>query len=316
LRSAFGWIGVLLLLATAVSAPPRASAGLVSIAAAGDIACRPDGVRFDGANPSACQFRATASAIEAEIDAGTVQAVIPLGDTQYGSGAPAEYADGYDPTWGTFKAVTHPVVGNHEWRTATAGGFFDEFSPTTPDIALGRYYYSFELGAWHVIVLDSDCADLPGPTWNPTDGCVPGSPQMRWLRKDLAASTQLCTLAAWHHPVFSSAESGFNPTTLPFWRALFDGGADVVLNGHRHVYERFAPQRPDGTAQPHGIVEFVVGTGGDDHGVLQPTMAANEVVRDNASFGYLRLTLSSTGYSFSFVPVTGAFEDSGQGTCH
>ena len=306
-----------LLLGAASSTPHATAGGTATLAAAGDIACRPNGGRFGGDNPEACQFRATASAIDAEVTAGTVDAVMPLGDTQYASGAHDEYADAYDPTWGVFKDVTHPAVGNHEWRTPMAGGFFDEFSPTTPGIALGRYYYSFDLGTWHVIVLDSDCADLPGPAWNPTNGCVPGSPQLRWLHKDLAASTALCTLAAWHHPVFSSAESGFNPTTLPFWRALFDAGVDVVLNGHRHVYERFAPQRPDGTPQANGIVEFIAGTGGDDHGDLQPSMAPNEVARDNTSFGYLRLTLSPTGYAFSFVPVAGGtFTDSGDGGCH
>jgi Calcineurin-like phosphoesterase len=318
-RRAMVLVNVLLPLALAVSATPRASAGAtsVTIAAAGDIACRPTGGRFDGANPTACQFRETATAIQAEIDAGTVQEVYALGDTQYSSGASVEYAAGYDPSWGTFKAQTHPVVGNHEWRTPMASGFFDEFSSTTPDLALGRYYYSLDAGSWHVIVLDSDCIDLPGPAWNPTDGCVPGSPQMTWLRRDLANSTALCTLAIWHHPVFSSSEGGFNPTALPFWRALYDAGVDVVLNGHRHVYERFAPQRPDGTPTANGMVEFVVGSGGDDHGMLLPTMAPNEIVRDNTSFGYLKLTLSPTGYDFAFAPVAGGtFTDAGTGACH
>jgi hypothetical protein len=141
---------------------------------------------------------------------------------------------------------------------------------------------------------------------------------MDWLQQDLASDTATCTLAYWHHPVFSSAETGYNHKTLPFWKLLYANGVDVILNGHRHVYERFAPQAPDGTLdQTNGIVEFIVGTGGDDHGVLQSAPARNEVVRDDTSFGYLKLTMQRSGYSFRFVPVAGGtFTDSGSGTCH
>ena len=310
---------VLLALTLAVWAVPQAgAASSVTIAAAGDIACKPQGAYFDGSMDRYCQFRETARAIRAEIAAGTVQEVFALGDTQYSSGTTYQYDNAYDDTWGTFVGATRPTPGNHEYLTANAAGYFEYFAPTTPEISSGHYYYSYDLGAWHVIVLDSNCKYLPGPPSNPDNGCVVNSPQMDWLEKDLAADTATCTLAYWHHPVFSSAEAGYNPKTLPFWRALWAAGVDVVLNGHRHVYERFAPQAPDGTMdRQNGIVEFIAGTGGDDHGVLQASPAPNEVVRDNTSFGYLKLTLEASGYSYRFVPVgDGSFSDSGSRSCH
>jgi hypothetical protein len=310
---------VLLAVALAVTVAPTAgAASSVTIAAAGDIACKPQGLYFDGSMADYCQFRATAEAIKAELDAGTVQEVFALGDTQYSSGTMYQYLNSYDPTWGTFKVTTRPTPGNHEYLTPNAADYFEYFAPTTPEISAGRYYYSYDLGSWHVIVLDSNCKYLPGPTWNPDNGCVMGSPQMDWLAQDLANDAATCTLAYWHHPMFSSAESGFNQKTLPFWKVLYANGVDVVLNGHRHVYERFAPQDPDGTVDPqNGMVEFIAGTGGDDHGVLQPSAAPNEIVRDNTSFGYLKLVLETFGYSYQFVPVAGgSFTDSGTGTCH
>jgi hypothetical protein len=310
---------VVLALALALWAVPRAdAASSVTIAAAGDIACKPQGVYFDGSNPRYCQFRATARAIRSEIAAGTVQKVFALGDTQYSSGTMYQYLNAYDPTWGTFKGSTRPAAGNHEYATPNAAGYFEYFAPTTPQISTGRYYYSYDLGSWHVIVLDSDCKYLRGSPSNPDDGCVVNSPQMNWLERDLANDTATCTLAYWHHPVFSSAESGYNAKTLPFWRALYAAGVDVVVNGHRHVYERFAPQDPNGTLdRQNGIVEFIAGTGGDDHGVLQASRAPNEIVRNNTSFGYLKLTLQASGYAYRFVSVaSGSFTDSGTGTCH
>lgn len=318
-RVALAGCNVVMLIVLGLAIEPQASATeTVTIAAAGDIACKPQGDYFDGSNPDACQFRETASAIQSEIDAGTVQAVVALGDTQYSSGTTYQYNNSYHLSWGSFRSSTRPAAGNHEWLTPMAGGFFDYFSSTTPQIAPGRYYYSYDLGAWHVIVLDSDCSNLPGPPSNPDNGCVPGSPQMEWLEQDLTSSSALCTLAYWHHPVFSSAESGYNAKTLPFWRALYAAGVDVVLNGHRHVYERFRPQRPDGRRDnAEGIVEFVVGSGGADHGDLQSGLAPNEVVRDNSSFGYLRLSLDASTYSYRFVPVAGStFTDSGSARCH
>ena len=214
--------------------------------------------------------------------------------------------------------MTEPAAGNHEWLTHRADGFFNYFSPTTSQISRGRYYYSYDLGTWHVIVLDSDCEKLLGPPSNPGNGCVRNSPQMNWLESDLAHTSGECTLAYWHHPRFSSGETGDIVKTAPFWRALYAAGADVVLTGHRHMYERFAPQDPDGNLdRQNGIVEFVVGTGGNDHGVIQAPLGANEVVRNNTTFGYLKMTLDTGGYTYRFVPVAGgSFSDSGTGTCH
>jgi hypothetical protein len=317
-RVSLNLVNVVLALAAGLMFIPRASAASdITIAAAGDIACKPQGPYFDGSMANYCQFRATARAIQREIAAGTVQEVLALGDTQYSSGTIYQYDHAYDPTWGVFKSDTAPTPGNHEYLTANAAGYFQYFAPTTPEISQGRYWYSYDLGTWHVIVLDSNCKYLPGPSWNPDNGCVGGSPQMTWLQNDLANDTATCTLAYWHHPVFSSAETGYDPKTLPFWRALSAAGVDVVLNGHRHVYERFGPQAPDGTFdRRNGMVEFVVGTGGDDHGVLQSSAAPNEIVRNNTTFGYLDMTLSASSYSWRFVPVVGGFSDSGSRSCH
>jgi hypothetical protein len=309
---------ILALALGAMIVPSASATGAMTIAAAGDIACKPQGAYFDGSKANYCQFRATANAIRSEIHAGTVQRVLALGDTQYSSGTTYQYANAYDPTWGTFKASTEPSPGNHEYGTAQASGYFQYFAPTTPQISRGRYYYSYDLGSWHMIVIDSNCADLPGPSWNPDAGCVNGSPEMNWLQNDLANHDVGCTLAYWHHPIFSSAETGYDPKMLPMWRVLADAGVDVVLTGHRHVYERFAPLAADGTLdRTNGMVQFVVGTGGDDHGTLQSSMAPNEVVRNNTTFGYLKMTLGSGSYSWTFVPVTGGtFSDSGSRSCH
>ena len=290
----------------------------VGIAAAGDIACKPDGPYFDGSNVAYCQFRAVARSISSEISAGTVDRVLPLGDTQYHSGSSYEFRNSYDLSWGGFTSETSPAVGNHEWLTPNAQGFFDYFSPTTPQIRLGQYYYSYDLGAWHIIVLDSDCKDLPGPASNPDNGCVANSPQGTWLTNDLAHDSAACTLAYWHHPRFSSGEAGDIVKTTPFWKALYSAGADVILSAHRHMYERFAPQDPAGNLdRQSGIVEFVVGTGGDDHGVIQLPPDPNEIVRDNATFGYLHMDLQPGSYTYRFAPIAGgSFSDSGSGTCH
>ena len=290
----------------------------VGIAAAGDIACKPDGRYFDGSNVSFCQFRSVAQAISDEVAAGTVNRVLTLGDDQYHSGSSSEFQNSYDLSWGAFNSLTSPGVGNHEWLTPNAQGFLDYFSATTPQISLGHYYYSYDLGTWHVIVLDSDCTNLPGSPSNPDNGCVRHSPQMDWLENDLANDSATCTLAYWHHPRFSSGETGDIVKTRPFWVALYAAGADVILTAHRHMYERFAPQDPEGNLdQQNGIVEFVAGTGGADHGVIQNPLDPNEIVRDNTSVGYLHMDLEPGGYAYRFASVAdGSFSDTGTGTCH
>jgi 3',5'-cyclic AMP phosphodiesterase CpdA len=190
----------------------------------------------------------------------------------------------------------------------TAAGYFGYFGAVAGDPAQG--WYSYDIGSWHVVVLNSNCARV--------GGCIAGSPQEQWLQADLAAHPAACTLAYWHHPRWSSGTNhGSNASVDAFWRDLYAAGVEVVLNGHEHNYERFAPQTPDGAADPEsGIREFVVGTGGRSH---YPMAAAlpNSDVRNTDTFGVLALTLHADGYDWEFVPEAGqSFTDSGSGTCH
>jgi len=233
--------------------------------------------------------------------------VFTLGDNVYPSGAPTSYTNCYDPTCGRHKARTYPVPGNHDYVTPGAPGYFNYFGAAAGDPSKG--YYSYDLGAWHIVVLNSNCSAV--------GGCGAGSPQEQWLRADLAAHPALCTLAEWHHPRFDSGIYGNNSAMQPFWQALYDYQADVVLNGHDHNYQRFAPQAPTGAADPtQGIREFVVGTGGSSHYSFPGTPTPNTEVRNDATFGVLKLTLNATGYDWQFVPVAGSsFTDSGSAAC-
>lgn len=244
--------------------------------------------------------------------------VYALGDTVYYRGTKAEYRRCYDPTWGAFKKRTRPVPGNHEYITPNASGYFSYFS----NVAGGkvtlragkrhRGYYSYNRGRWHIVALNSNCKEVPG-------GCESGSPQARWLRRDLSAHRSRCTLAYMHHPLFSSGEHGNSPKNAKmFWRVLDNRNADVVLAGHEHHYERFAKQNPNGKRKPeHGIRSFVVGTGGTK--IDDPFRAAepNTKVRFR-KHGVLRLALHPTSYSWRFIPVRGnkEFTDSGRARCH
>jgi hypothetical protein len=232
--------------------------------------------------------------------------VLTLGDNAYNSGTAAEYANCYDPTWGRHKAATHPSPGNHEYASG-GDGYFDYFGDAAG--SPGEGWYSFDLGEWHIISLNSNC-DAIG-------GCDEGSPEEAWLRADLGAHPARCTLAYWHHPRFSSGPHGDNAKMQPIWQALYDGGADVVLNGHDHDYERFGPQTPDGDADSaFGIREFVVGTGGRSHYAIVTPDAHSEATNDG-TFGVLALTLHADGYGWRFVPEAGkTVTDSGTGSCH
>jgi hypothetical protein len=235
---------------------------------------------------------------------GTVMAV---GDLAYPDGSKENFQC-YDQTWGRVKSRTRPSPGNHEFHSAGATPYFDYFRAAAGDPKTG--YYSYELGTWHIIVLNSECKDV--------GGCEAGSPQEKWLRADLAAHPVACTLAYWHKPLFSSGGAHGNDLTVqPLWQALYEANADVIINGHDHDYERFAPQTPDGAADSaRGIREFVVGTGGKSHrpfGEAKP----NSEVRDATAFGVLKLTLKPKGYDWQFIPEAGkSFTDSGSGTCH
>ena len=233
--------------------------------------------------------------------------VATLGDNAYPSGTPAEFAQCYDPSWGRARFRTRPSAGNHDYFTPGAAGYFGYFGAAAGDPSTG--YYSYDLGAWHIVVVNSNCSAI--------GGCEAGSPQERWLRADLAAYPRSCTLAYWHHPRFSSGRSVQLLTTEPLWKALYQHGADVVLSGHDHIYERFAPQTPIGDANAvYGIRQFTVGTGGHSHSGL-PTRLANSEVVNNDTFGILKLTLHPESYEWAFLPEPGrTFTDFGSGTCH
>lgn len=251
--------------------------------------------------------RATAKLIE-QIP-GTVFAA---GDLAYESGVWEQFRDCYGTTWGKFKERTKPALGNHEYKDKTAAGYFDYWGKQGGP--RGKGYYSYDLGAWHIVVLNTNC-DVPG-----LGGCAEGSPQEMWLKDDLSQHANACVLAYGHHPLFSSGLSkkhAVHPELKPLWQDLYAAHAAVVLAGHEHSYERFAPQDPDGKADPeNGIREIVVGTGGRSHHLLGlPT--ANSEVHNWDTYGVLKLMLSSGKYTWEFIPEEGkAFHDSGSGVCH
>ena len=235
--------------------------------------------------------------------------VATLGDNVYENGTTAEFANCYEPTWGRARARTRPSAGNREYNNPGAAGYFGYFGAAAGNP--GEGYYSYDLGDWHVIVLNtSDGCDVIS--------CSAGSAQVRWLQADLAANPRTCTLAYWHHPLFTSYEPTRTQAVKPFWDALYAAGADVVLSGHAHNYERFAPQSPTGQADAvNGIREFVVGVGGRSFHQITGPPAANSEVRNANTFGILRLTLRASDYSWEFVPVAGgSFTDAGTGSCH
>jgi acid phosphatase type 7 len=287
-------LGTLLALGCAPERPPRPPSGDV-IVAAGDIAdCRTEG------------DEATAKLV-----GGIPGTVLTLGDNAYPEGSAEDFEECYDPAWGRFKDRTKPIPGNHEYDTQGAAGYFDYFGKAAGDPEEG--YYSYDLGRWHIVALNSNCEELPG-------GCEPSSAQGRWLEADLAANDEKrCTLAYMHHPRFSSGEKHGNTYYVkPLWEALYEAGADVVLSAHEHNYERFAPQNPRGRADPErGIRQFVVGTGGGKgtYPILDPI--ANSEVHNDETYGVLKLTLHPKSYEWRFVPVEGeTFSDSGNARCH
>jgi acid phosphatase type 7 len=264
----------------------------VAIVAAGDIA---DCTDLSGAE-------ATAKLLDQ-----TPGTVLALGDLAYPDGLKENFVC-YDKTWGRAKSRTRPAPGNHEFHSAGAMHYFEYFGAAAGDAKDG--YYSFDLGGWHIVSLNSECLEV--------GGCEVGSREEKWLRADLAAHPTACTLAYFHKPLFSSGGKHGNDLAMkPLWRALYDANAELVLNGHDHDYERFAPQTPDGAADAErGIREFVVGTGGKNHrpfGAPQP----NSEARNADAYGVLKLTLHANGYDWQFIPEAGkSFTDSGSGTCH
>lgn len=233
--------------------------------------------------------------------------VVTLGDNVYDSGTASEFTSCYGPNWGRHTSRTRPAPGNHDYRTAGAAGYFGYFGTAAGDPTTG--YYSYELGSWHIVALNSNCVQV--------GGCNAGSPQESWLRADLAAHPTTCTLAYWHHPRFSFGNYGNDTATQALWQALYDHGAEIVLSGHDHNYQQYVPQTPSGTRDDaRGIREFVVGTGGRGHYALRTPPSTVEAFNGD-TYGILQLTLRPTGYDWQFVPVAGeSFTATGSTACH
>ncbi len=230
--------------------------------------------------------------------------MLTLGDNAYENGTPEEFATCFDPTWGAFKDRIRPAPGNHDYNSPDAAGYFGYFGAQTGEDRRG--YYSFDLGGWHFVALNS-MADHAA-----------GSPQHRWLQNDLAQSPAQCTIAYWHHPLFNSGGAyGGIAEMRPLFDVLYAAGVEMVLSGHEHIYERFAPQRGDGVLDPaRGVRQFVVGTGGHELNPLGPPVPNSEF-RQNTRWGVLRLALTPGRYAWQFVSSDGGPPlDSGSAACH
>lgn len=272
----------------------------VVVAAAGDVACG-----FEPHPPSECQAAATSDLLLA----GAYDPVLLLGDASNWTGTANEFRTFFEPTWGRVKARIRPVPGNHDYETAGARGYFDYFNGTgNADGPAGRRdrgYYSFDLGTWHVVALNSNCAHVDCRT------------ELTWLNQDLAAHPARCILAYWHHPLFTSDPGPRTLETRPFFQALYEYGAELVLTGHIHNYQRFPPQGPAGARDDEGgIRQFVVGTGGYSLYRFTGSPAPNTEVRSDASYGVLQLLLYQDRFDWEFLPIAGqTFRDSGTGLC-
>jgi hypothetical protein len=307
-------------------------AGDPTVAAAGDIACDPANPAYTGTDPKQCQQQSTANLIAS----GNYTALLPLGDDQYECGALSAFQQVYDSSWGAFlhtsTPTTYPVPGNHEYNTGTApcspkhdaAGYFGYFSSAAylgdPSLSgstsLGYYSFDIAVGgtSWHLIALNAECHYVsPGVR----GGCASGSPQEQWLASDLASHTNACTIAYWHQPLWGDANHSDDTTYQPFWNDLYAHGAELVLNGHVHLYNRFIPQTPGGVSDPtNGLVEIIAGTGGAGHAGAS-TLNPMSAFQNNTSFGILVLTLHSNSYEWQFVPVGGGAPiDQGAAMCH
>jgi hypothetical protein len=306
------------ILAPAVPSPARAPSALhralprtqvgssvPMIAAAGDVACDPKDPSFNDGKGKGDRCRALST--KRLLDHSDPSAVLALGDLQYSNGTYGKFRLSYATSWGLLRSITHPVPGNHEYVASdVAGGYFRYFHGLAGTKGAG--YYSYDLGTWHLIALNSECFAV---------ACAKGSKQYDWLKDDLAASTADCVLAYWHEPRFSSGPHGGSAAVLPFWRLLYRAGADVVLSAHDHIYERFRAQDPTGIRDAaFGITEFVVGTGGAEHYAIEHVQR-NSVRRRANAFGVLRLRLRADSFVWRFVATpSSSFSDSGVADCH
>ncbi|HET7900346.1 MAG TPA: DUF4082 domain-containing protein [Candidatus Nanopelagicales bacterium] len=282
---------------------PTATGSDPVLVAFGDSACDPASGSFNGGlgTSTSCRQKYVGDRIAAMA---RVDVVAPLGDNQYENGTLDAFQASYQPAFGRFMGITWPVAGNHEYNTAGATGYYAYFGARAGDPAKG--YYSYDLGSWHVVALNSNCSAV--------GGCGSGSAQDQWLRADLAAHPATCTVAYVHYPRFSSGEHGDNTSMTTLFGDLVAARAEMVLSGHDHDYERFEPMTAAGVADPAGVRQFVVGTGGKSHYPIT-TVRAGSLVHDDAHYGALALTLHAGSYDWSFVSETGAVLDSGTSSC-
>lgn len=285
-----------------------ASPGDPVIAAAGDIACSPSDPNFNNrrGTATACRMMATSDLLVGHGYAG----VLALGDDQYNGGSYSDFLASYDPTWGRVKSITRSVAGNHEYGSAGAGGYFRYFGAAsgTP----GEGWYSYDIGSWHIIALNSNCTAARG-------GCGTGSPQEQWLSADLAAhASNPCTLAMFHHGRYNSGHDGDSTFMSALFQDLYNAGADVVLSGHAHDYERFAPQdNASHLDTARGVRQFIVGTGGAFFTGWPGGRHANSQASQNNTYGVLQMTLHPGSYDWGFVPTAGGrYTDAGTTACH
>ena len=283
------------------------------VLAAGDAACSPGDPDYNAGNGTGtrCMQKATAALIGSIPG---VTALLPLGDNQYQCGALGDFQTAYGPTWGQFNAIARPIPGNHEYgdlagpscTPSDAAGYFQYFGARAGDPTRG--YYSYDIGTWHLIALNSDCRAV--------GGCIKGSAEETWLQADLAAHKNACTLAYWHIPAFSNGRIADDPADYgAWWQDLYDAHAELVLSGHDHSYQRFQPLNASGTPDPKGPVELIVGTGGEEL-MTVPTPSSRLAVGDAKTFGVLKLQLHADGYDAKFMPIAGqTFADSFSGRC-
>ena len=277
------------------------------VAAAGDVACSPSDPNYKNGlgTSTACRQLYTSDILVN----GDFDAVLALGDLQYDSGSLSDFNTVYDPSWGRVKSITYPVVGNHEYGQSNASGYFQYFGSVAGDP--GKGWYSFDLASWHIVAINSNCDRISG-------GCGVGSTQETWLRNDLAAHPSQCTLAMWHHARWSSGHDGDNTFMQAMWADLYDADVEVLLSGHSHDYERFAPQDATGGLDTaNGVRQFVVGTGGAFWTGLGTSFDANSQAHQNDTYGVLKLTLRAGAYDWQFLPEAGkTYTDSGTTACH
>lgn len=278
----------------------------VVVAAAGDVACDPGDPNYhNGTGTStACRQLSTSNLLVN----GAFDAVLALGDLQYNSGSLSAFNEVYDPSWGRVKAITYPVVGNHEYGQSNASGYFQYFGSRAGPA--GKGWYSFDLGSWHIVAINSECDRI--------GGCGTGSPEETWLRNDLATHPAECTIAMWHKGRYSSGHDGDNTFMQPMWADLYKAGVEILLSGHSHDYERFAPQDASGHLDnSNGVRQFIVGTGGAFFTGLGDSRDTNSQAAQNTTYGVLQLTLRSGAYDWRFLPEAGkTYADSGTTSCH